>query len=64
MNILEFALKVIKDEYAVTYDCSECRLRLNNKGVCAITHNVPDDWELKREQEECKKDSLFSESED
>lgn len=64
MSLLGFALKVIKDECAGTYDCSGCRLRLNDKGVCAITHNVPDDWELKREQEECKKDSLFSESED
>lgn len=63
MNILEFALKVIKDECAVTYDCSGCRLRLNDKGVCAITHDVPDDWELKMEQEVSNKDSLFGEQE-
>ena len=63
MNILEFALKVIKDECAVAYDCSGCRLRLNDKGVCAITHDVPDDWELKMEQEVSNKDSLFGEQE-
>ena len=64
MNVLEFALKIIKGECNNHDDCCTCPLRLDDVGTCAITNDIPGYWNLKCDREDDKKDSLFEESED
>ena len=60
MELLEFALRVIRDECSSHRSgCDCCPLRGDENGYSCMLKNLPEEWELISDKESKKLDRLF-----